>query len=120
MVSESEDLVTVRAKIFAVGSVDLVAFTRATDDVCAMAVQQGVNDVISSDGADALQNGEIEVGCALPGPRVTLPAVEQLPGQPVEQGLRMVPLHACIQAWPGVLLRRRAGLAGGRTGERAR
>ena len=88
-----------RAKVFAVGSVALHAFTQATEadvgDVLAMtaARQKGIDDVIDADGVDALKSGEIEVGCALPGPRVALPAV-----QPVERakGVRLAPLHAPV------------------------
>jgi hypothetical protein len=76
----------VRARVFAVGSEALDAFMQAT------AVQDGV-EACKEAAPDALESGEIEVGCALPGPRVALPAV-----QPVERakGVRLVPLHAPV------------------------
>jgi hypothetical protein len=87
-----------RARVFAVGSAALLAFTQATeadvDEVCARAARQkGIDDVIEADGVEALKNDEIEVGCALPGPRVALPAVQSVERK---KSVRLAPLHAPV------------------------
>jgi hypothetical protein len=59
----------------------------------AEAVQRGIDCFVESGMEDAVKSGEVEVGCAMPGPAVELPVA-----QPHERarGTRLVPLHAPV------------------------
>jgi hypothetical protein len=75
----------VRARVFTAGSVALDAFVRAA------AIQDGLEECAAEGLKDALKDGEVEVGCALPGPRVVLPAAGPYKSK---EGMHMKPLHA--------------------------
>jgi hypothetical protein len=77
----------VRARVFTAGSVDLDAFMRAA------VIQDGLEERAAEGLKDALKDGEVEVGCALPGPRVVLPAAGPYKSK---EGMHMQPLHAPI------------------------
>jgi hypothetical protein len=59
----------------------------------ATAAQNGVEDCAEAGLEDALELGEVEVGSALPGPAVEMPAAQ--PGERV-RGVRLVPIHAPV------------------------